>query len=307
MVAAGPPAQAVLTDVTPTDWCRHLGGGEDDPVRVETSDGVSVAVHDFGGDGPPFLISHATGFHAHCYVPIARALADEFHVWGHDHRGHGDTPFPGGTELEWNQYGRDTTAAAAAIAPDGGLIGFGHSMGGATLLMAALEHPSRFDLIVAFEPIVFPPRDEQPGDDPSAMITGARNRRADFDGVDAAIENYASKPPMQFFDPEVLRLYVEHGFEPTPDGGITLRCRPEHEARTFETGASHRLWDRLPEIGTRVVVLSGDVPEQRSPAGIAEEIADRLPDGSYVRLDGGNHLTPFIEPGRTIDRIRDAI
>ena len=34
---------------------------------------------------------------------------------------------------------------------------FGHSMGGACLLMAAHRNPALFRRIVAFEPIVFPP------------------------------------------------------------------------------------------------------------------------------------------------------
>ena len=88
------------------------------------------------------------------------------------------------------------------------------------------------------------------------MVTAARNRRDTFESMQAAIDNYASKPPMQFFDPEVLREYVEHGFEPT-ESGVTLRCAPQHEARTFETGASHDLFDRLPDVATRVVVVAG--------------------------------------------------
>jgi hypothetical protein len=42
--------------------------------RVESSDGVPVAVHDLGGRGPALLISHATGFNAHSYLPMAAAL-----------------------------------------------------------------------------------------------------------------------------------------------------------------------------------------------------------------------------------------
>ncbi len=78
---------------------------------------------------------------------------------------------------------------------------------------------------------------------PTPMIAAARNRRATFDSYEAAIERYASKPPMQFFDADILRAYVEQGFTPIGAGaGVELRCAPEHEARTFETGgtpASH--------------------------------------------------------------------
>ncbi len=275
-------------------------------MRVESSDGVSVAIHDFGGSGPTLLFSHATGFHAHCYQPIATRLSESFTSFALDHRGHGETPRPDDWQVDWDRYGDDATVAAEAIAPDGGLVAFGHSMGGASLVMAALRNPGLFDVIVAFEPIIFPNMPRRPGDDPSRMIAGARNRRDSFASFEAAFDNYASKPPMQFFDPEILHAYVDHGFEPT-ESGVTLRCAPEHEARTFEMGGTHNLYDRLPEIETRVVVVSGKVEVERSPAGIAERVAERLPNGTYIELPAGNHLTPFMDPDATAQLIRDAV
>lgn len=286
-------------------------------MRVQSSDDVSVAIHDFGGTGRPLLFSHATGFHAHCYRSIASRLSDSFASTGFDHRGHGDTPRPDDWQVDWNGYGDDATAAAAAVAPDGGLIAFGHSMGGASLVMAALRRPELFDLIIAFEPIIFPQRESDSSGETSPLVAGARNRRSRFDSFDAAIANYASKPPMRFFDPEILRDYVEHGFTPVHDGagddddddgvGVELRCAPEHEARTFETGGTHTTHERLGDVQTRIIVVAGHVDTPMSPAGIAHGIADRLPNGSYIELPEGNHLTPFTDPAATAQLIRDAI
>ena len=275
-------------------------------MRVESPHGVKVAIHDFGGIRPRLLFSHATGFHAHCYQPIAQRLSNEFTSFGLDHRGHGATPRPPDWKVDWDCYGDDATVAAKALALEEGLVAFGHSMGGASLVMAALRNPELFDVIVAFEPIIFPQIMGRPGDDPSPMVAAARNRRDTFDSFEAAINNYASKPPMMFFDPEILRAYVEYGFEPM-DSGITLRCAPEHEARTFEMGATHDLFERLPEIETRVVVVSGKVDIERSPAGIAKRVAERLPNGTYIELTAGNHLSPFIDPDETADLIRSVI
>ena len=41
---------------------------------VPSTDGVTLAVHDLGGDGPPLLLCHATGFHGRVWT----ALAGEF-------------------------------------------------------------------------------------------------------------------------------------------------------------------------------------------------------------------------------------
>jgi len=277
-------------------------------VRVTSSDHVSVAIHEFGGAGRPLLLSHATGFHGYCYLPIADELSDEFTSFALDYRGHGDTARPDDWQVDWTRYGDDALAAAQAIAPDGGLVGFGHSMGGAALLMAAHRDPGLFDVIVTFEPIVFPPREIDPHDGTEnngpVLSQGARKRRASFESFGEAISNYSSKPPMMGFDRDVLRLYVAHGFRPSPEG-VRLKCDPEHEARTFEASGSHSTWAVLPEIETRVVVVAGKVDEF-GPAAIARDIAEALPNASYVEQDEWNHVTPFIDPAAIATLVREA-
>lgn len=269
--------------------------GDDVVVRVMSSDHVSVAIHEFGGRGRPLLFSHATGFHGYCYLPIADRLDGNFTSYGLDYRGHGSTPVNADWDGDWARYGDDAVAAATAIAPDGGLIGFGHSMGAAALLMAAHRMPGLFDLIIGFEPIVFPEPHEtgrDPGD-PPPIIANARRRRRSFESFEKAIENYASKPPFQFVDPDVLRLYVAHGFRSAPEG-VRLVCDPEHEATTFENGARHRMWDVLAEIDTRVVVIgSGDA---EGPALVADGIAERLPDCTFIHQPDATHFGPFVDP-----------
>jgi pimeloyl-ACP methyl ester carboxylesterase len=277
-------------------------------VRVASSDHVSVAVHEFGGAGRPLLLSHATGFHGYCYLPIADELADEFTAFALDYRGHGDTARPDDWDVEWERYGDDALVAARAVAPDGGLVGFGHSMGGAGLLMAAHRDPTLFDVIVVFEPIVFPPREIDPHEgtenNGTVLSRGARKRRATFDTFDDAIANYSSKPPMMAFDPDVLRLYVAHGFRPSPEG-VRLKCDPEHEARTFDTGGAHTTWAELPQIDTEVVVVAGKVDEF-GPAAIAQEVAEALPNATYVEHDEWNHFTPFVDPAAMAELVRNA-
>lgn len=266
-----------------------------------SSDHVSVAVHDLGGAGRPLLFSHATGFHGLCYLPIADRLADGFDCWGFDHRGHGSTPRGPDDSALWESYGDDALAVAERIAPDGGLIGFGHSMGATSLLMAADRRPGLFDLLVCFEPIVVPPDIEAERPRPLPIAEAARHRRESFESFGAAIENYASKPPMQAFDSDVLRLYVGHGFGAAPEG-VRLKCSPAHEAATFEEGHVHGVWDRLPEVATPVVVLHGD--DSMGPAVFAPRIGERLATGTVRRVEGSDHFGPFTDPGGMAELIR---
>jgi pimeloyl-ACP methyl ester carboxylesterase len=262
-------------------------------VLVFTSDGVLLAVHDLGGDGPPLLFSHATGFHGCVFTPMAAHLRDRFHCWAPDYRGHGESGAPPDDHLEWSVFGVDALAIADALELRAA-IGFGHSMGGSALLMAQLERPETFAGLVLFEPIAFPP--EPIGTGRIADITSAaRRRREVFPSRADAYANYASKPPLNVMTPEALQAYVDHGFVDQEDGSVRLRCDPEHEALIFEAGARQELFSRLGEVACPVLVVAGSAAEN-PPGALAAIIADAIPGARFARLDALGHLGPMQDP-----------
>ena len=278
---------------------------------LHTDDGARIAVYPMaGGDrSPPLLISHATGFHAHCYQPVADALGDRYCVSGLDHRGHGRSTPPPSWTVDWRAFGVDTRLVARELAPDGGLVGVGHSMGGAALLMAAHAEPDLFSHLVLFEPIAHQPRtsDLAAVDMRSLpIVQGALRRRRQFPSRQVAIENFAAKPPMSLMTPQVLADYVEHGFRPAVDDDgnevIELRCEPEFEADIFMGGRDNGVWHLLPEIETPCTVIGG-VVEPMQPSSSTEPIADALPHGTYVLLDHQTHFGPFSHPGELADLV----
>jgi pimeloyl-ACP methyl ester carboxylesterase len=265
-------------------------------MTVASTDGVEVATYGLAGDGagqPTLLISHATGFHGHCYAPLAAELADRFHSVGFDYRGHGDTPQPAHVAVDWKRYTDDVEAVALTMPSP--LVAFGHSMGGACLLIAAHRRPDLFSRLVIYEPIVFSPAgsDEQP--EPPLLAAGARRRRTSFVSFDAAIANFAAKPPLSRFTPAALEAYVRYGFAEGEDGQVHLKCKPELEATTFEMSRYHDAWDLLPEITIPVLVACG-LPAPDSPAEYAKPVAGQLPNGSYVQLDELDHFGPMTDP-----------
>ena len=286
------------------------------PDTVPSTDATSVVVHELAGlDGAHHqrvLIAHATGFHAMAYLPMAMGLAPRFHSFGLDFRGHGDTAAPPGWVVDWTGYGDDALAAAEHVVEgagaEDGLVGFGHSMGGATLLMAAFRSAELFRLLVLFEPIVFPPSDTgTPDGPPSSLPDGARRRRRTFPSMEAAIANYGSKPPLDAFDPMALDAYVRHGFAPDVEAdGVRLKCDPEHEAQTFEQGGVHRTWEILPAIATPVVVVTGRI-EDPSPALMGEPIAERLPAGRFVSMPALDHFGPMTHPALVADMVTSCV
>lgn len=262
-------------------------------MQVPSSDGVSIELHDLGGDGPPVLIAHATGFCAQAYGPLASRLVGSHHVWALDFRAHGRSTLPASGDLTWEGMTDDVTAAIDAVA-DGPIFAFGHSMGGACLAAAERRRPGILAAAVLFEPIIFPSDwTEAPGSNP--LSASARRRRASFASREEALARYASRPPLGWLRADALAAYVEHGFRDDPDGGVTLRCDPQHEAQVFEADGKPRI-GQMAEVAAPMLVARGDRDGEIGPAGLAVAVADALPNGELRHYPHLNHFGPFQDP-----------
>ena len=262
------------------------------PVWIESDEGARIAAYDFGGDGPPLLLAHATGFHAHVWGPVVEHLRGAFHCYAFDERGHGASPSPPNRDFDWHRFGDDARAVSATFGLDRPLVA-GHSAGGALLLLAEEAHPGTWAGCWAFEPVVPDAHPAPEGQNP--LAEGARRRRSRFDSLDAAYANFAAKPPFGGFDPAALHAYVDHGFVPDDDGGVTLACAPEDEAATYENALTSRAWERLNEVQIPVQVVCGE-DSSHFPFEVMEAIAERLPHGSLEVLHGVGHFAPLENP-----------
>lgn len=272
---------------------------------VSSSDGVEVVVHELRtAEAPPLLISHATGFHAWCYAPLAAELGDSFHSIALDYRGHGDTAQPDGVDTDWDRYTDDVFAVARSL--PGPIKAFGHSMGGGCLLAASLRDPSLFSKLVLFEPIVPPPGVMALGPDAltkNPMSIAALRRRATFPSYEAALANYAAKPPLNKWRADALNAYVTHGFR-SADDGVTLKCTPELEAATFATAAAH-VWDLLDEVQVPVTILAGRKDGSPPPA-FAQPIAEKIPGATFRRIEEIDHFGPMTHPDWVAAMVNEA-
>ena len=274
-------------------------------TRIASSDGVSLALHDYNPDSlaTTVLFSHATGFHGRVFDPIADELVATHHCVTFDYRGSGDSTLPDNWGVRWSAYGDDAIAAARITATNGSVIGVGHSMGGAALVMAALREPELFRTLILFEPIIFPPRPFDSPNTPNNLADGARKRRTTFASFDEALANYSAKPPLNVFHPAALSAYVKFGFHRLSDDKVTLKCSPEHEARTYETGALHETWDQLANLTVPTWVISG-IEQDQGPSSIAPLIAEAIPGSHFIKFDDLGHFGPMQNPQRIASIIR---
>ncbi len=272
-----------------------------DRDRHPTADGVAIEIYDFGGRSQRhLLLVHATGFCAEVFTPLARHLGDKFHCWGLDLRAHGRSGRPADGNFDWSGFALDVATVIDHLGLDRPYA-FGHSCGGAALLLAEQAAPGTFRSLYCFEPVIFPGTPSNTPIEDNPMSAAALRRRQTFPSPELAFANFSSKPPFNSLDPEALLAYVEGGFEPVPaeDGGdgqaIRLRCRRQDEAAIYARGFSHHAFDHLPEIGCRVTLSCGQETDTFGPDLLALAAA-RLPHSDVEILPGIGHFGPLQQP-----------
>lgn len=263
----------------------------------------AVACHDWGGDGDPVLLAHATGFHGLVWRPVAERLVDAgCHVWSFDFQGHGDSD-RSADGYAWERFAHDVTGVLAALdlTASEDLLTVGHSKGGAALLLAEAARPGTIRRAWCFEPVVIPGDPGDPDHD-FPLAVGARRRRVEWGDPKEARRSWAARPPFGDLHPDALAAYVEHGLRRRPNGVWELKCAPEDEADTYAHGPAHGLWPLLPAIQTTVRVVCGERSDAVTPH-LAERIAARLPHGSVEITAGVGHLGPLENPDAASESI----
>lgn len=262
------------------------------PETVESTDGVTLRIHDLGGDGPLLLLTHATGFCGPVWGPVAEVLGRRFHCVTFDFRAHGASTRPN-RPMVWDGMADDVIAVVEALSPDAAVPAVGHSMGAAVLALAEAARPGTIERAWTFEPILFQRTPGSTGPDPSPISDGARRRRAVFANRAEAAERYGSRPPLSALDERALQAYVEHGFVDLEDGTVALACRPEDEAGVFEhheTDAPTALAElRIPFL----IAVSGD---GQRPAEAGRAIAAANPHLELASYDELTHFGPLQDP-----------
>jgi pimeloyl-ACP methyl ester carboxylesterase len=250
-------------------------------------------VHHLGGSGDVLLVCHATGFHGRAYLPMVDTLAQRFSVWAVDFPGHGGSDLPPDGNFNWSAMAEDLLDVLDAMGWDRPYL-FGHSMGGAVCLAAALERPELATGIYVYEPIVIPEawvknRNGHP------LADAARRRREVFPNRAEALSRFASRPPLNVFRADALNVYVEFGFTDLDDGTVQLACRGESEASTYESDAT-TIEARAAEITVPVTIAYGGDPKPPNPAAIAEPLSKRMPNAKLKNFANLGHFGPMESP-----------
>jgi pimeloyl-ACP methyl ester carboxylesterase len=266
------------------------------------ANGIRLHYVEWGGDAPPLVLLHATGFLARLWEPIASELSARFHVYACDARGHGDSDKPAlsGVEGSAEGYGWEGLAADLRGFLDTlGLVGvpiIGHSSGAAGAARLAAKRPEYVSAAVLIEPTVFPPMPVEGSDARKEQLaSGAAKRRMVWDSREELITAYRQRRTFAGWREDVLRLFAEHGTFRREDGRIELKCPGEIEAELYRNSLSPDTWDLLPRVRCPTLVIRGENTEPLL-ARVAEGVARRIPGARLATIAGGSHFVPMEQP-----------
>lgn len=233
---------------------------------------------------PPIALAHATGFCRGVWDPLIEVLPDrDLTRW--DFAGHGGHPEPP-EPFSWWRFAEQVLEETSP-----GMVGVGHSMGGAALAMAEMLDPGRFDRLVLIEPVLFPESDPAIGE---SMSEKASRRRSTFPSRQAARRHLGARGLFDGWHPAAVDGYLRDGFVECPEG-VALGCPPRFEARIYRHYFDPGLWERLAEIVCPVTVVAG-AESDTYPRGHAEAVASALGRGKAEVIDGAGHFLPMEKP-----------
>jgi pimeloyl-ACP methyl ester carboxylesterase len=256
-------------------------------VRV---DALELHYLDFGGDGPPLVFLHATGFHAWLWLPYVRRAAERHRVLAVDQRGHGESDKPA-TGYRWERFGADLAGFLDALDLTE-VRAVGHSKGATAIAAAAAAGSRRIARAVLIEPVLMagPPAAEPAWESP--LAAGARRRRNTWPSRAAMFEALRPKMPFETWEEEFVRLYVDHGVADRPDGQVELRCPGAIEAQVYAEAAMTDGFALLERLAVPTLVVRGE----RSPGLGEREMAEtgrRLAQATLHTVPRAGHFAPM--------------
>ena len=235
-------------------------------------------------DAPPLLLIHGGNQSAHSWDLVSLHLADRFHVYALDQRGHGDS--------EWS---RDADYSVPALAADArgfiaqlGLVDpiiVGHSLGGLVTMTLAAETPALPRALVIVDTA---PEISQQG---SQAVRNFILANAEFDSIDQFVDRVTKYDPYR--SPEHIQRTVRYNLLERADGRFIAKSdRMLHDAefakrRPMGEGRPADL-ESVRAIDCPTLIIRGGDSEVLEPAA-AERFAAALPRGQLATVPKAGH------------------
>ncbi len=262
--------------------------------------GIRMHTLDWGGDGAPIVILHATGFLGRIYRPLAEPLRAIGHVYTYDQRGHGDSSTAPDGNYSWEATMRDLEGFMTAMGWSG-VRAVGHSAGATAIGSLACERPDLISRAVLVEPVIFESATAPELGWRNPFIERTLKRRRIFDSVEAMYLSFHNKPPYSTWQQDILRDYCQFGTRPTIDGKRELKCAPEVEAKFYETSRDFDGLGMILRCAAPLLIMFGARGDSLG-AALSGKVAKQLKHGRVIDVAGAGHFMPMEMPGYVVDQ-----
>ncbi|WP_370942852.1 alpha/beta fold hydrolase [Amycolatopsis sp. cg5] len=238
---------------------------------VTSADGTKIAF-ERTGDGPPVILVGGAFNDRSTVAGLANALVPELSGIGFDRRGRGDSGDGAEYAIE-----REVEDIAALIEQVGGRASlFGHSSG-AILALEATQRGLPVDKLAVYEPPFIVGGRERPGDDLTARLRACAEEDRREDAVMLFLTEGVGVP----------REQVE-GMKASPMWGWFTGLAHTLYYDTTLCGPGNVLPEWLKTIEVPTLAIGGGTTDEWMRLS-AKAVADAIPDGRYVVLEGHDH------------------
>ncbi len=249
----------------------------------------TLSYEEFGDAAAPSLfLVHGLHGESASMRPLAKRLAEDFHVIAPDMLGHGDSE-----RHEEIRLADQAHALAQLIFHygyrDAHVVGW--SMGSYIAAKAAIEHPDRIDRLVLVTP--------KPYGTTSSTATAAENagldpKTASADEVQAALQDAVWSDST---DKERRREILSTVNE-------AENLSREERATIEESIEDFDLREGLPQVTARTLVISGSA-DGLNPPEDGEAVAALIPQARFVVFEASGHMLPYEEADRFVSEVSD--
>lgn len=245
------------------------------------------------------VLCHATGYSALTYKFYIEALSKTHRVIALDFAGHGESD----STLDFKNwyFFRDQILTLIESENLRNVVGIGHSLGGASLLLSSFHSPEKFDKVIAHDPVVLDflkVTYSRLFHNPLAKV--AIQRRREFKNLETVSKLYRRTPSFFKMDPEIYNDYIRSCFRIGEDGKAFLRCLPEIEAKIFDS-VSYRSLFQFRKIKTETHLTIPDPHGVCSPRS-ARKINLGNKKSTLEIWPGTSHFFPFEEKQKNVGK-----
>ncbi|KIN97917.1 hypothetical protein M404DRAFT_867768 [Pisolithus tinctorius Marx 270] len=186
------------------------------------------------------------------------------------------------------------------------LVVVGHSFGGVTSVLAALNFPKLFSSLILVDPVIFNYGCHDLG---FKLARDALMRRDTWCSREEALRLFGQRSFFTSWHPDVLKLYVDYGLTTDASGGVKLKTTPVQESLCYvnihpplehwellekldesitlrwvvpavsfigEQETKVRVWRRPANASNVVFPFAGHLIVQEAPVELAEDVAEFL-------------------------------